>query len=61
MLVSRAKDDESLHARAFEHLEAHGLLVLRIEQGRPLNGVMGGTHVFLSDNQLMEDSSAVSH
>jgi hypothetical protein len=24
-----------------------------------LNGVMGGTHVFLSDNQLMEDSSAV--
>jgi hypothetical protein len=26
-----------------------------------LNGVMGGTHVFLSDNQLMEDSSAVSH
>jgi hypothetical protein len=26
-----------------------------------LNGVMGGTHVFLSDNQLMEDSSAVPH
>ena len=56
MLVAGTKNHEPQSFRTFMHLEPDSLLLVRIEEGRPLKDVEGGAHVSLSDDQRMEDS-----
>jgi hypothetical protein len=46
MRVPRAKNNEPKHTGALMHFEAYCLVVLGIEQGRPLDGGIRGTHIF---------------